>query len=46
MDAKIQLDLNEIYEKSSVAFLSNKDVIVHFEHIIRIRFLITFKYKY
>jgi len=38
MDAKIQLDLNEIYEKSAVAFLSNKDVIVHFEHIIPIRF--------
>jgi hypothetical protein len=38
MDAKIQLDLNEIYEKSAVTFLSNKDVIVHLEHIIRIRF--------
>ena len=31
MDAKIHLDLNEIYEKSAVAFLSNKDVIVHLE---------------
>ncbi len=38
MDAKIQLDLNEIYEKSAVAFLSNKDVRVHLEHIIHIRF--------
>jgi len=38
MDAKIQLDLNEIYEKSAVTFLYNKDVIVHFEHIIPIRF--------
>ncbi len=31
MDSKIHLDLNEIYEKSAVAFLSNKDVIVHLE---------------
>ncbi len=38
MDAKIQQDLNEIYEKSAVTFLSNKDVIVHLEHVIRIRF--------
>ncbi len=38
MDAKIQLDLNEIYEKSAVTFLSNKDVRVHFEHLIPIRF--------
>jgi hypothetical protein len=31
MDAKIHLDLNEIYEKSAVAFLSNKDVKFHLE---------------
>ena len=31
MNAKIHLDLNEIYEKSAVAFLSKKDVIVHLE---------------
>ena len=37
MDAKIHLDLNEIYEKSAVAFLSNKDVIVQIGAIIRIR---------